>query len=376
MAPGTGIPLARPSTGDEELEELRSVLRSGQVSQGSKVQEFESLVADLVGTRYAFATTSCTTAMHLALVAVGIGPGDEVLVPDFTFPATANVVVQQGATPVLVDIDLRTYNLAPEKLKAHVTPKTKAIMPVHLFGLAADMDAVLDFARDHELAVIEDAACALGATYAGQPCGSFGDVGCFSFHARKVITTGEGGMIVTNRDDLADRIRLLRSHGGVRMTNGFRFEDAGYNYRLSDLQAAVGVAQIHRLSALISRRRELARQLRELLADVPGIRAPEDLSQGEHIYQAFVGMLAPDIDRDEVVLQLSDRGIGSTLGTYALHDQPFFQKEFGYASGQLPASHAAFLHTLALPLYPDMTEENVVTVVHTLADVLSDARAQ
>ena len=371
MATESYIPLARPTTGNEELEELGDVLRSGQVSQGSKVQEFERLVAECAGTRYAFATSSCTTAMHLALVALGIGPGDEVLVPDFTFPATANVVVQQGATPVLVDIDLDTYNLAPEKLVAHLTPRTRAIMPVHLFGLPADMSAVMSFAREYDLAVIEDAACALGATYAGQPCGSIGDLGCFSFHARKVITTGEGGMIVTNREDLADRVQLLRSHGGVRLTNGFRFDEAGYNYRLSDLQAAVGVAQMRRLPALVSRRRELASQLRGQLVGIAGIQAPGDSPSGGHIYQAFVTLLASGIDRDDIVLRLSERGIGTTLGTYALHDQPFFQKQYGYTSGQLSASHAAFLRTLALPLYPDMTEDQVSTVVETLSAVLN-----
>ena len=376
MAAERSVPLARPFTGQDEVDELRQVLDSGHLSQGPKVVEFECMVAEQVGARYAFATSSCTTAMHLSLVALGIGPGDEVLVPDFTFPATGNVVVQQGAVPVLVDIDLETYNVDPSQLHRHLTTRTKAIMPVHLFGLAADMDPVMSFAREHGLAVIEDAACALGATYRGRACGSFGDLACFSFHARKVITTGEGGMIVTDRDDLADRVRLLRSHGGVRQATGFRFEEAGFNYRLSDLQAAVGCAQMRRLPALAARRRQLAHRFREALAGVDGVHyATAEPAWGGHVYQAFVALLDEGIDRGDVVSTLAATGIETTLGTYALHDQPFFQKAYGYASGQLPGSHAAFCRTIALPLYPAMEDSDVDVVVGALSKAVAGAGA-
>jgi perosamine synthetase len=373
LEPRSRIPLARPSLGDGELAEVEEVLRSGQVSRGVKVAEFEQLVADSVGSRYAFATTSCTTALHLALVALGVGPGDEVLVPDFTFPATANVVAQQGAVPVLVDIDLSTYNVNPGQLSRHLTARTRAVMPVHLFGLSADMGPVMDFAAEHGLAVVEDAACALGATYRGRACGSFSDAGCFSFHARKILTTGEGGMIVTDRDDVAEKIVVLRSHGGIRENNRFQFQAAGFNYRLSDIQAAVGVAQMHRLPELLARREELANVLRERLSSVDGVGAPPDSPDGRHTYQAFVVLLADGIDREKVIAAMAASGVETTLGTYALHREPFFQKTYGYVPGQLPSSEAAFRRTLALPLFPGMGEDDLDRVIEALAAAIHAA---
>ena len=365
------IPLARPLTGDEELEEIRGVLESGQLSQGPKVAEFEDMVAAITGSRHSFAPSSCTTGLHLALVALGIGPGDEVLVPDFTFPATAHVVVQQGAVPVLVDIDLDTYNVDPGDLVRHITPRTRAVMPVDLFGLAADMGPVATVAAEHGLAVVEDAACALGATYYGRPCGSLADLGCFSFHPRKIVTTGEGGMIVTDRDDLAERIQLLRSHGGVRRNDRFTFEDAGFNYRLSDVQAAIGTAQMRRLPDLLARRQRLAARLRGELADVSGFAVPPEPAWGGHVYQAFVGLVDDHRNRDMVIDGLRARGVEATLGTYALHAQPFFGRTFGYQPGALPRSHAASQRSVALPLFPQMTDTDVDVVVDCLRAVLA-----
>lgn len=368
------IPLARPFTGEEELNEVRAVLESAHLSQGQKVAEFEAMVAERTGAKHAFATSSCTTALHLSLVALGIGPGDEVLVPDFTFPATANVVVQQGAKPILVDIDLDTYNLDPEQLHAHLTPRTRAVMAVDLFGLSADMAPVVEFAAEHSLTVVEDAACALGASYYGSACGSLGDVGCFSFHARKVITTGEGGMVVTDRDEVAERLKLLRSHGGIRHNDRFTFEDAGFNYRLSDVQAALGAAQMRRLSYLVQRRRALAKGLRERLRDVEGIEIAPEPAWGGHVYQAFVVLVRNDFDRDQVITELRTRDVEATIGTYALHDQPFFQRTFGYFSGELPRSHDAYLRSLALPFYPAMAEAQLDEVADVLSVALQHAR--
>ena len=374
MRTRTAVPLARPLTGPEELEEVRSVLESGQLSQGPKVEQFERMVAELTGARHAFAASSCTTALHLALVALGIGPGDEVLVPDFTFPATANVVVQQGAVPVLVDVDLDTYNVDPSALAHHLTARTRAIIPVDLFGLAADMDPVMAFAAEHGLAVLEDAACALGASYNGRPCGVLGDVGCLSFHPRKVVTTGEGGMVLTNRDDLAERLRLLRSHGGVRREQRFTFEDAGFNYRLSDVAAALGVAQMRRLPQMTADRRRLASELRAGLAGVRGITVPPEPAWGGHVYQAFVALVAPGVDRDAFIGRLRAMGVEATLGTYALHAQPFFGRAFGYRPGALPRSHDAFLRAVALPLFPQMTEADVEAVLESAGEALAQSR--
>lgn len=365
------IPLARPFTGEEELDEIRAVLESAHLSQGLKVVEFERLVAKHTGAEYALATSSCTTALHLSLVALGIGLDDEVLVPDFTFPATANVVVQQGATPILVDIDPETYNIDTDQLERHLTSRTRAVMPVDLFGLSADMAPIVAFAGEHGLAVLEDAACALGATYHGSPCGLLGDIGCFSFHARKIITTGEGGMIVTNRGDLAEKLQLLRSHGGIRRNDRFTFEEAGFNYRMSDLQAGVGTAQMRRLTHLIERRRTLATKLREGLAEVTGITVPLEPAWGGHVYQAFVALIDADVDRDEVIGRLRSEGVEATLGTYALHDQPFFQRTFGYRPGDRPRSHAAFLQSMALPLYPSMQVSEVDEVVAAVSAALA-----
>ncbi len=369
------VPLARPLLGDDELAEVDGILRSGQVSRGLKVAEFEQLVAEYLGVRHAFATTSCTTALHLSLVVLGIGAGDEVLVPDFTFPATANVVAQQGATPVLVDVDLTTYNLDPNQLARHLTTRTRAVMPVHLFGLSAEMHPIMEFAREHGLAVVEDAACALGATYRGRACGAFGDAACFSFHARKVITTGEGGMIVTDRDDLAEQIQVLRNHGGVRANNRFQFHAAGFNYRLSDIQAAVGVAQMRRLPDLLDRRQRLAARYLERLSTVQGVDVVPRPTEGRHTYQAFVVLLGEGIDRDAVIAHMVGAGIETTLGTYALHAQPFFQESYGCVTGQLGASYAAFRRTLALPLYPEMEESDVDSSVQALETAIASASA-
>ncbi len=332
------------------------------------------MVAELIGSRYAFAMSSCTTALHLSLVVLDIAAGDEVLIADFAFPATANVAVQQGAIPVFVDIDLDTYTMNADDLLSKITKRTKAIMPVHAFGCAANMRPIMQVAKAHDIPVVEDAACAIGTTYHSEYCGNIGTLGCFSFHPRKVITTGEGGMVITNDDMLADRIQLLRNHGGVRAGNWYRYEAAGYNYRLSDIHGAMGVVQMTKLPVLIERRRTLARQLRERLTGVDGIRLPEDPAWGGHIYQSFVILVDDWMDRDQVIKDLRARDIETTLGTYALHDQPFYQLRYGYVTGQLPNSHAAFKRTITLPLYPQMSEADLDTIATELRAAIESQR--
>ncbi|MEP7081611.1 MAG: DegT/DnrJ/EryC1/StrS family aminotransferase [Chloroflexota bacterium] len=373
METETRIPLTRPQTDEAELAEIAEVLASGYLTQGPKVEQLEGMVRTLVGTEHAFAVTSATTALHLSLVALGIGAGDEVLVPDFTFPATANVVVQQGARPVLVDIDLATFAVNGEDLARRVTPRTRAIMPVHPFGLSADMDPVLELAERHGLAVVEDAACALGATYRGHQAGSLGLVGCFSFHPRKSITTGEGGMIVTSDTAVADRIRLLRSHGGVREHGRFRFEAAGFNYRLSDILAAVGVAQMRKLDGFLDARRRVAGWYDEALDGLERLVRPTAPEWGTHTYQSYVVLLDPAVDRDAVIAALRRDGIETTLGTYALHAQPFFSRTYELEPGDLPNSYRAFMSSLALPLHGGMREAEVDTVVARLRVALDAA---
>ena len=372
--------LALPYTDEDEVDEMREVFASGYLTQGPKVEEFEAMVADYVGAEYAFATSSCTTAMHLCLAALGIGAGDEVLVPDFTFPATANVVIQLGATPVLVDIDPGTFNIDGNDLAVKITSRTRAIMPVHLFGLAADMDTVTDLAREHGLHVIEDAACALGAEYRGKRCGVLSDAACFSFHPRKIITTGEGGMITTNDQELAEKISQLRNHGGARHNNRWTFDAAGYNYRMSDIQGAIGVAQMRKLESLIETRQRLAKQLAESLdaqtAELEFVQLPTEPEWASHIFQAFVVLLSEEIDRDKVILQLTDREIETTLGTYALHTQPLFRRQYGYSLNDLPNSYLAYNQSLALPFYPQMTASEIEVLSTEIGRTLADVRVR
>jgi dTDP-4-amino-4,6-dideoxygalactose transaminase len=360
------IRLALPLIDADELREVEGVLASGYLTQGPKVAEFERLMAGLVGTRHAFAMTSATTALHLSLVALGIGQGDEVIVPDFTFPATANVVVQQGARPIMTDVNLATFTMSPDDLASRITSRTRAIIPVHAFGLAADMDPILSIAREHGIPIVEDAACAIGSTYYDRRVGAMGTLGCFSFHPRKAITTGEGGLITTDDDALADRIRVLRSHGAVRENGRFTFLSAGFNYRLSDILAAVGVAQFRKLSSIIGSKRALADRYRALLEGVDGITVPAEPAWGGHVYQSFVVLLDDRISRDGVIDSMRMAGIETTLGTYALHAEPFFRREYGLRPGDLPNSYRAFRQSLTLPLYPGLEDGDLMRITAEL----------
>lgn len=364
--------LTQPLTGSAELQGVAEVLASGYLTQGPKASQFEALVADYVGTDFAFATSSCTTALNLSLVALGIRPGDEVVVPDFTFPATANAVVQLGAIPVLADVDPRTFNMTAETAAEALTDRTRAVIVVHAFGQPADLDPLLRLAGERGLPLVEDAACALGGTYKGRPAGSVGLAGCFSFHPRKIITTGEGGMIVTHDPDLAECISILRSHGGVRRGTGVEFVEAGFNYRLSDVNAAIGIGQMGRLTHIIERRRTLAGQYNEALAGL-GVHTPHEAADVVHPYQSYVVRLPEGISRDGVILGMANRGIETTLGTYSLQNQPYFQRVHGYRRGQLPHSDRAFRRTLTLPLYPQMTHVEIDVVSQALRDVLEHA---
>lgn len=366
------IRLCVPYTGNEELEAIAEVLSSGYLSQGEKVVEFEKLVAEYIGAKYAFATSSCTTALHLSLVALGIGPGDEVLVPDFTFPATANVVVQQHALPILVDIDLDTFTIDIEDLRSKISDKTKAVIPVHAFGLVADMDPIQQLSKKHGFAVIEDAACALGAQYKGAQCGTIGDVGCFSFHPRKSITTGEGGMITTNSDDLASKISLLRSHGGIRQEGRFSFEDAGFNYRLSEIHGAMGIQQMNKFERILALKRKLAISLSEQLGCIENCAPPKQPNYAQHTYQSYVVLLDDDVERDRVIRRMYEKGIETTIGTYALHLQPYFARQYNYLPGEIANSRNAYNRSLTLPLYAGLKTAEIEFIADTLKTILND----
>ena len=366
--------LNQPWLDRRELAEIKAVLKSGNLTQGSKVAEFESKIRDQLGCRYVYATSSATTALHLSLVAMGIGPGDEVLVSDLSWPASGNVVVQTGAQPVFVDVRPDTYSMDVGDLRARITPKSRAILVVHPFGLSAEMGEIGEVARRYNLQILEDAACALGSSYHGRPCGTLGDAGCFSFHPRKVITTGEGGILATDREDLARRIEVLRSHGGVRKEWRFAFPSAGFNYRLSDLQAAVGVAQMGKLPEILAARRRWAGVYDTELKNTPGISLPSEPHGFFHTYQSYVVVLDEEIDRDGLVVDLRAQGIEVTLGTYAMHAEPFFSAAYGYRPGELKTSYRLSRQTLSLPLFPQMVSNQVRRVSEQLKRTIMNHR--
>nr|WP_223169250.1 DegT/DnrJ/EryC1/StrS family aminotransferase [Microbacterium sp. MF43] len=355
-----------PLLDEDELDEIRSVLSSGMLTQGARAKDLEQAVRAVAGTPHASAVSSATTGLHLALVALGVGPGDEVVMPAFSFPATANVVVQLGATPRFVDIDPATFNLDPGLLEAAIGERTAAVMPVHAFGLCADMNPIVEIADRHGLPVLEDAACALGGVYHGRPAGSLATAGVFSFHPRKIITTAEGGMITTADHSLAERIDVLRAHGAVRGELFMEFVDAGFNYRLSDVHAAIGVAQMRKFDSILAGRRANAAALSELLANIPGVQTPVVPDGVEHTYQSYVVMLDDVIDRDQVIRSMRAHEIETTLGTYGMHLQPYFVSRFGDTSAVLPHATRAHRQALTLPLYPQLDASDLTAIAAAL----------
>jgi perosamine synthetase len=360
------IRLARPET-EASIDAVRAVLKEGMLVQGKNVRRFEEMVASFVGRRHAVAVNSGTSAIHCALLAAGVGEGDEVIVPDFTFPATANAVVACGATPVLADIDPASFNLDPAEVKRCRSGRTKAVMPVDLFGLPADLPAV-EKAAGEGVVLIEDSACALGSARGGRMCGAFGAASIISFHPRKVITTGEGGMVLTDNPDWAAAVRRLRNHGMDSSRGVTEFVSVGYNLRLNEIQACLGIVQMTGIEALVEKRRRIAHLYDRLLADIDEIRPPAEPEGCVHSYQSYVVMLAAGLDRDAVISAMRSAEVETAIGTYAIHHQPFYVGRYGYKPGSLPVSSHAFRHSLALPIYSSMEEETAEEVVARLKE--------
>lgn len=366
------LPITAPQFDDAEIALLRQCLDSGWVTQGPLTVEFERLFGQRHQLAHALATTSCTAALHLATLALQLQPGDEVIVPAFTWITSAHAAEYVGAKAVFADIDLATFNLDPAALEAAITRKTKAIVAVHLFGKSAPMDEILAIAKRHGLAVIEDAACATGTTYKGRPVGALGDIGCFSFHPRKVITTGEGGMVTTNRVDLSDRVKSLRNHGSTGPAFGTdpskpytmsTFNMLGFNLRLSDIQAAVGVAQMAKLDRLLIERRRLALRYSELLSGIEGLIIPTD--DPGHTYQSYVLRLT-DYDRDKrnaVMERLAAAQIQTRPGTHAAHRLGYYANKYDLRAEQFPNACRAEDTTITLPIFPGMSDEQQGFVV-------------
>ena len=360
------IPIAKPIIDDEEVEEVVNVLKSGFIAQGPKVAEFEDNFADYVGVEHAVASSSGTTALHLALLAAGVGPEDEVITTPFTFAATGNSVLYVGGKPVFVDINRDTYNLDPEKIEEAVTEKTKVIMPVHLYGQPADMDPINKIADDHGLTVIEDAAQAHGAIYNGKKTGSLGDMGCFSFYPTKNMTTSEGGMVTTNNEELADMVRILRAHGE---SERYTHVTLGYNFRMTDIAAAIGVVQLKKLEDFNQKRIKNAKYLSERIERIKGINPPFVASDVKHVFHQYT-IRVDKSKRDELKEFLNDNGIGTGIHyPKPIYMQKLYQERGFVAS--CPEAEEASLEVLSLPVHPSLEMEDLEKIVKVLEDASS-----
>ena len=377
--PSTTIPVARPFIGTTEEQAVVEVLRSGWITQGPRVAEFEQKFSAFIGCSHAVAVSSCTTALHLALIALGIGVGDEVICPSLSFIATANSIAYVGATPVFGDIDLATYNLDPNCIEALITPRTKAILVVHQIGLPAEMNSLLQIAEKHHLALVEDAACAIGSEYEGRLIGApIGTIACFSFHPRKVLTTGEGGMITTNDAAIAERLRRLRQHAmslsdvarhSAKQVVTETYDEVGFNFRMTDMQAAIGITQLDRLSGFLERRRHLAAHYTAALQHLPWMVTPAAPANCRHNYQSYMVRLTGEhvSNRDAIMQELLEKKISTRRAIMAIH------RELPYCSARwdrsLPHTNLATDTGLILPLFHQMTEPEQNYVIESLQAV-------
>lgn len=352
------VPIAKPIIGEEEIKNVVEVLKSGMIAQGPKVAEFEEKFAAWIGTKYAIATNSGTSALHVALLAAGIGKGDEVITTPFTFIATGNSIVYTGATPVFADIDLKTYTIDPDSIEALISDKTKAILPVQLYGQSADMDRINEIADKHGLKVIEDAAQAHGAMYKGKNVGALGDAGCFSFYPTKNMTTSEGGIITTDDEELAKRARMFRTHGSsIKYTH----DEIGYNFRMTDISAAIGLAQLNSIDEFNDKRIANAEYLNEGLKDVDGVLTPYSNDDLKHVYHQYTIFIEKG-KRDDWVNFLTEKGIGTGVHyPIPLYNQPIYKK-LGI-EGNAQNAELAANHVISLPVHPSLTHKDLDLVI-------------
>jgi dTDP-4-amino-4,6-dideoxygalactose transaminase len=383
----TFLPFARPSLGEAEIAEVADTLRSGWITTGPKVEEFTAAFAEYVGGRYAVAVSSATAGLHVALMALEVGPGDEVITTPMTFVATLNTIVHCGAVPVLADIDASTLNIRVEEIEKKITPRTKAIVPVHYVGQPVDLDPILGLAASHGLAVLEDAAHAVGAEYKGRRIGSFPTTSVFSFHPNKNMTTGEGGMIVTEEESVFEKASLFKFHGMDKeswkrfaKTGSPRYDVAipGYKYNMMDIQAALGLHQLPRLPGFLAERERLAARYDAALSGSVGLilpqRVPYPVRHAWHLYTPLVDVDRLTIDRDRFMEELKVRNIGTGLHYTAAHEFSYYATRFGWRPEDFPEAHFVSERIVSLPLFPGLTDLDQDDVVEAIRDVLSEFR--
>src|SRR5215469_8653306 len=377
--PRMTIPVMRPWFGAEEAAAVASAVASGWVTQGPRVAEFEQAFAGAIGADYAVAVSSCTAALHLALVVAGVGPGDEVIVPSLSFIATANSVRYVGASPVFADVDIATQNITPSTVEPKLTERTRAVILVDQAGVPADLEGMRTLCEPHGITVIEDAACAIGSVYRGRPVGAGATLAAFSFHPRKLLTTGEGGMLVTPDAEVAVRLRRLREHGmdvsaaqrhAQRQPVIEHYLETGFNYRMTDMQAALGLVQLSKLGEMVARRRELAERYHRLLAGIPDLAMIEDPEYGQTNYQSFWILLPEEfpVSRNELLRILAGHGVSARRGIMAAHDEPAYEDQ---PCGQLPVTERLSSSSLILPLFHEMSEDQqdyVISIIHSVAE--------
>jgi|SRR5271157_154634 len=380
------LPFHRALIEEEEIKAVVDVLRSGWLTTGPRVREFEAAFAQYTGASHALAVNSCTAALHLALAAIGIGEGDEVILPTMTFAASAEVVLYFRARPVLVDCQENSFHVDPEKISSAISHRTRAILPVHYGGVPCDMDSILHLARRHNLKVVEDAAHALPSRYREKMIGTIGDITCFSFYATKTLTTGEGGMATTENPDYAERMRTLSLHGiskdaWKRYTaeGSWRYDilEAGYKYNLTDLQAALGIVQLAKCDAMCAQRAAIAAKYNHALESLDVFEtpsSPRNMQHAWHLYVLEVNPSALRINRDRVIVELHRRGIGTSVHFIPLHLHTLYREQFGYRSGQFPNAEERFARALSLPIYPGMLPEEVDRVVSALLEIAREYR--
>ena len=380
------LPFARPSLGEEEIAEVADTLRSGWITTGPKVERFTAAFSEYVGARFAVPVSSATAGLHVALLALGVGPGDEVLTTPMTFVATLNTIVHCGATPVLADIDASTLNIRVEEIEKKVTPRTKAILPVHYVGQPADLDPILEIAAQARAAVLEDAAHAVGSEYKGRKIGSFPTTSVFSFHPNKNMTTGEGGMVVMEDEDVFEKASLFKFHGMDReswkrfaKSGSPRYDVAlpGFKYNMMDIQAALGIHQLPRLPGFLAERARLAARYDGLLANLPGLILPQRVSypvrHAWHLYTPLVDIDRLTIGRDRFMEELKKRNIGTGLHYSAAHEFSYYADRFGWKPDDFPEAHFVSERIVSLPLFPGLTDADQDDAVAAIREVLQES---